>query len=67
MAYIVDPISRSLIDANLADALADRADVSRIPKRQSIKTSLDFCPRSQILQTPKPGVETIGLTEFEHG
>ena len=62
----MDPISRSMIDTKLTYALADGTDVSRIPKRQPIETSLDFCLRSEILQTLKPGVEAISLAKFEY-
>jgi hypothetical protein len=61
----VDPVAGSIIDAQFADALADRFCVSEVPEREAANADLNASKRLKIAKFPKPCGEDFGLPNFD--
>jgi hypothetical protein len=61
----IDAVIRSVIDAQLADALTDRLYVSKVAQREAADADLDARPRIFVAQFAKPGCEDFGLANLD--
>jgi hypothetical protein len=62
----IDPIPRSVVNAQLRDALADGRDISSIADRESVNPCDDFRFGTGIVEPLEPASELVGLTNFSH-
>jgi hypothetical protein len=62
----IDPIARSVIDAKLADALADRFDITGIAKRESTNSDVDPVDGPSIAKFGNPLRIGRSLSNFEY-
>ena len=62
----VDPVARSIIDAQLADTLADRLYVPEVAKRKAANPDLDASPRLFVAKLAQPVCKEVSLADLEH-
>jgi hypothetical protein len=60
----INPISGTVIDPQLRDAMANRPYVARIAKLQAIDAHLDATTCFSVAQAGKPAGEQLGLADF---
>ena len=64
---VVNAISRTNIDPQLAHTLADRAHIAGIAIGKTPDAHIDPCATFEIAQTPQPNVKHIGPKKLRHG
>src|SRR5688572_19325403 len=65
--YEVHAIPRTMIDAQLEDALADRLAIAHVAKRQPANARVDPCLCNGIAQTLEPTLVRLRLEYLDHG
>jgi hypothetical protein len=61
-----DAISRTVIDAQFADATAQGLHITEVAQREAADTNLDAGSRLFIAEFAQPGCEEVGLTDLNH-
>ena len=63
----VDSVARTIVDSQLADALANRFHITGVPKCKSIQTRGNQGKCTLVFEFRSPPPECLGLLEFNHG
>ena len=62
----IDPVTRSVIDAQFTDAFADGFYVSEVAEREAADTDLNASPRLFVAKLAQPTCEEVGLADLDH-
>lgn len=62
----INPITRSVIDAQFADTFANRFHISEVAQRETADADLNASPSLLIAQFTKPVGEDFGLANLDH-
>jgi hypothetical protein len=62
----VDPVSRPVIDTQLADAFSDGLYVSEVAQREAADANLDASPSLFVAELAQPIREEVGLADLDH-
>jgi hypothetical protein len=65
-SHVVHTVARAEINAQLAQTLADRRDITGAAIGQPVDTRLDLCAPLRILQSLEPPIKCVGALHFEH-
>lgn len=64
--YEVDAVARAIVDPEFRHAVSQGPGVARVPKRQTVKASLDTRPSLSVLEAVQPMPESLALNQFHH-
>ena len=63
----VEPVTRAVVDAQLADAFAHRFHVAEVAGcRKSLNPCVDLCHGLPVFQLVQPAGKSLALDDFEH-
>lgn len=61
----IDSVTRPVVDAQFADAFADRFDIAKVAEREPTNTNLNVCSGLFVARFTPPACEEVSLSDLD--